>query len=64
MDNGVSLAHKLTSWKDTMKQVTHDFRPLGQDVLDIEQRAIAGLKQYIDEQFNRAVKSCSIAKAG
>ena len=37
-----------------MKQVTHDFRPLGQDVLDIEQRAIAGLKQYIDEQFNRA----------
>ena len=37
-----------------MKQVTHDFRPLGHDVLEIEQSAIAGLKQYIDEQFNRA----------
>ncbi|WP_404401384.1 KpsF/GutQ family sugar-phosphate isomerase [Idiomarina seosinensis] len=40
-----------------MKQVTTDFRALGNEVLSIEQQAIAGLHQYIDESFNRACQA-------
>ncbi|MGM0480819.1 MAG: KpsF/GutQ family sugar-phosphate isomerase [Pseudomonadota bacterium] len=40
-----------------MKQVTQDFRALGNEVLTIEQRAIEGLHQYIDETFNRACQA-------
>lgn len=40
-----------------MKQVTHDFRAIGKDVLTIEQQAIKGLESAIDEQFNRACQA-------
>ncbi|MGM0525328.1 MAG: KpsF/GutQ family sugar-phosphate isomerase [Pseudomonadota bacterium] len=40
-----------------MKQITHDFTALGNEVLNIERQAIDGLYQYIDEQFNRACQA-------
>ncbi|RUO75915.1 KpsF/GutQ family sugar-phosphate isomerase [Idiomarina seosinensis] len=40
-----------------MKQITHDFTTLGNEVLNIERQAIDGLYQYIDEQFNRACQA-------
>lgn len=40
-----------------MKQVTNDFRALGEDVLNIERQAIDGLYQYLDDNFNRACQA-------
>lgn len=37
-----------------MKQVTQNFRQLGQQVLDIEKQAIEGLYEYLDDNFDAA----------
>jgi arabinose-5-phosphate isomerase len=41
----------------TMKQVTQNFRLLGEQVLDIEKKAIEGLYQYLDDNFDAACQT-------
>ncbi|KTG28516.1 D-arabinose 5-phosphate isomerase [Idiomarina sp. WRN-38] len=40
-----------------MKQVTQNFRQLGQQVLDIEKQAIEGLYEYLDDNFDAACQT-------
>ena len=40
-----------------MQQTTMNFSALGQEVLNIEQQAIAQLQQYINDDFNRACQT-------
>ncbi|HAS21869.1 MAG TPA: D-arabinose 5-phosphate isomerase, partial [Idiomarina loihiensis] len=40
-----------------MKQVTQNFRLLGEQVLDIEKKAIEGLYQYLDDNFDAACQT-------
>lgn len=40
-----------------MKQVTQNFRQLGQQVLDVEKQAIEGLYEYLDDNFDAACQT-------
>ena len=40
-----------------MQQVTQDFKSLGKEVLEIEQRAIEQLSRYVDDNFDRACQT-------